>query len=292
MGLEAVLGLLRGEINQALITDGLSQAGQVINGWPTAPQLVEILGQSDDEWQISLYPFPGKNATRYVGERGGTYTVPVVNLKATIDPLTGRTLTFSGSVPTALNVHSFLSFNNFDAYVGAPSGSTPAQIAAATAAYVNAQSLKGTTASATGPSVTLHGDMWDVCNIGGQGTITSGETLRTSRLVQVSIWTTGGLQGTDPDGSLRLSMFDSISSQIGTALNHFLTLPDGSSAYVMYEGDKFEDDSQSSYSLYSAKIYYELEYALFRSTSAWQVGAIAATTTINGQSTSTTYVGG
>lgn len=291
MGLEAVLGLLRTEITAALATDGISQRGQVLNGWPTAPQLVEILGQADDEWQVTLYPFPGKNVTCYIGEGGGTVTPPNVALKAFLDP-TGTILTFFGTVPAPINVHSFLSFNNFDAYVAGAAGATPAQIATATAAYVNAQSLHGVTASAAGPAVKLTGDMWDVCNIGGTGTITTGETLRTSRLVQVSIWTTGGLEGTDPDGSLRLAMFDSISSQIGTRLNHFLTLPDGSSAYIMYEGDKFEDDSQSSYSLYVAKIYYELEYALFRSTSAVQVGDIVATTTINGQKSQTTSIGG
>jgi hypothetical protein len=290
MGLEAVLGQLRSEITQALITDGFTQKGQIITGWPTAPQLVEILGQPDNEYQISIFPFPAKNATRYVGERGGTYKAPVPGLTSFIDE-TETVLTFGGAAVNAQNIHAFLALHDVDAYVAAPAGMTPPQAAAAVAAYVNAASLKGVSATAIGPSVTLGGDMWEICNIGGSGLITSGETLRTSRMVQVSIWTTGGLTGTDPDGSLRLAMYDSISSQIGTVANHFFTLPDGSSAYVVFQGDNFMDDAQSSYSLYVAKIYLYLEYALFRSSAATQVGDIVASTTI-GQSTTTTPIGG
>lgn len=290
MGLEAVLGQLRTEINNALLADGISQKGQVINGWPTAPQLVEILGQPDNEWQINLFPLPARNATRYIGENGYAYVAPVVGLTAKINQL-GNVLTFGGTVTPPLNIHAFLAYHNADMLVSANATATPQTIAAEVAAVVNSAHLVGVSASATGPSVALTGDTWEVCNIGGTGTITRGESLRTSRLVQVSIWTTGGLEGTDPDGSLRLAMFDSITSQVGTVQNHFMTLPDGSSAYIMFEGDKFEDDSQSSYSLYVAKIYFTLEYALFRSSPATQVGNITATTT-NGQSTITTIIGG
>lgn len=288
MGLSAALAALRKAITDSINAAGITQKGQVIFGWPTAPQLVEILGQPDVEWQISIYPLRASNVTRYIGE-SAVVGRPIVNLTRTIN---GATITFAGSATPPVNVHSFLADLNEDVYIRTQPGQSPDDVADSVATAVNDLALPDVSASATGPAVTLDGATWEFCNIGGVGTVTTGEQLRTSRIVQVTVWTTGDTSDADIDNPMRLTLYDAITSRLGTVGQHFLTLPDGSSAYVAFAGDDFDDDSSSSYSLYAAHIRFEFEYAVFLQTPATQVGDIAVTQSINGQEAGTTYIGG
>lgn len=293
MGLDAVLSAIRDEVVTALTTAGLNvNPAQVFKGWPTATQLVEVLGQpGGGEYQISVYPLPGTNVTRWIDDPM-VYAAPDVQLTASV---AGSALTLGGVIVTGnvYNIHAFLQGINADIFAQALDTDTPASAAIKVANAVNALAIAGVSAAATLDTITLTGATWERCNIGGTGQIAQ-ESMRIGRKVQVTVWTTNA--AVSQDASLRLQICDAILAYLGTKQNHFVTCSDGTDAYVMFAGDSYDDDSQSSYSLYMGALVFDVEYSVFDITDATQIGVVIPTTTETAPSgltqIKTQYIGG
>lgn len=293
MGLDAVLSAVRDNVVQALITAGLTvDPAQVFKGWPTATQLVEVLGQpGGKQYQISVYPLPGQNVTRWLDDPM-IYQAPDVQLTAAV---AGSALTLGGTVVTGntYNIHAFMRGINADVFAQALDTDTPATAAVKVANAVNALAIAGVSAAATLATINLTGAEWERCNVGGTGLLAQ-ETMRIGRKVQVTVWTTNA--SVTQDESLRLTITDAILASVGTKANHFVTCSDGTVAYVMYAGDSYDDDSQSSYSLYSAALVFDVEYSQLAITDATQIGVVIPTTTETSPAgltqTKTQYIGG
>lgn len=294
MGLDSVLSTIVNQISAAINSAGITQPSQTFKGWPTAPQLVEMLGQSNSQYVVSVYPYQGRNVTRWL-DYDGYYIQPVVTLQGDIGP--DSTVSFSLSTGTTMgalyNVHAFIKNVNHDFLVQPATTDNPDAVATALAGQVNALAVPGLSALASGHDVVLTGGQWQFCNVGGTGSLVV-EANRVSRITQVSVWTTGDTEDTvDPDSSLRLAVYDAIASQVGTKDEHFYyDQTDGTPIFFMLNGDNFDDDSQSSYSLYVARLLYDMEYSINARIPATQVGAGQFTEQINSNPPRTIYTGG
>ena len=102
--IEQVLSAVRSQIGLALALANAPGQGQVIVGWPTAPELSDISNQGNS--QISIYPLPGG---RRVAPRGFGYsfqTIDPITLSATA---TGSIITITGVIMGGLNIFAYLS---------------------------------------------------------------------------------------------------------------------------------------------------------------------------------------
>lgn len=266
--LDDVCNTLVTAITDAINAAGaVSKPGQVIVGWPLGPELVEIFGQGPGEWQVSVFPQKkGTNNTRFRPCR--TYKPPTVNLSCGVD---GGVVTFSGSVDAGLNVHTVLD-TRADAYFATTSGMSLDDCATALAAAVNALDLPGVSATASGAAATISGVGSVVCNIAGVGSSTR-EVSRIGRDIQISVW------ASDPDTVS--SIESAITQTIGIATAPKLALPDGSLMWVRYAGELWNDESQSSYSLYVSHHLMWCEYGIMQTESAYQIGAVEFSQRVN-----------
>jgi hypothetical protein len=255
----------------------VTEPGQVIVGDPLAPELVEILAQGPGQWQVSLFPFEkGKNNTRFRPRR--TYTQPVVHLTcAAVEGV----VTFAGSVDAGLNVHVVID-NKYDARIQTTSGMSLATVATAIVAAINALEAPGITSSASGATATVVGAHTVVCNVAGVGSSIR-EVARIGRNVRMSVW------ASDPDTVSAIE--GAVLTQLGVDVKPKLTLPDGSLMWVRYAGDLWNDDSQSSYSLYVSHHLFWCEYGVMQIEPAYQIGAVEFISTVNNNAPVTAWYG-
>ncbi|HEY6289310.1 MAG TPA: hypothetical protein VIW48_07675 [Nitrospiraceae bacterium] len=266
--LQDVCNQIVAAVQAALASNNAPGTGQVYVAWPTGTEEVQKLGQPTPEGSITVYPIKGaENATRYPSEPA-ILTAPQNSLIAV---MAANTVTFSGVCDQAYNIHGFIAGKNADAYYQTTANQTLAQVATAYAAVITALSI-GLTASATGVVATLSAGQFTVVNVGSTGKYAI-EKLRIRRTIQISIWIN--------DATTRWTIADIITTSLGTAGNHFLSLTDGTQAYISYLGDLMDDSSESSYSLYAHHIYYDVEYGQVASGLATQIEGFETTTQIN-----------
>lgn len=283
MGLDSVLTTIGNAVATATNAAGITQGAQTFKGWPTSTQLVDLLAQVNINYVVSIYPMPARNATRWL-DQDAYYVPPDVTLVASVTD--SQTLNFAltggTTMVNAYNVHSFIKGVNADILVQPATTDGVDNVATEVAAAVNALAVAGLSAAASGANVVLTGGQWQFCNVGGTG-LYNYEGTRIARPVQVSIWTTGDTATTiDPDRSLRLAVYDAIVGLMGTKGTHFYTDPtDGTPIFLLYGGDDLDDESQSSYNLYVARILFEMEYSVNASLPATQVGAAIITETLS-----------
>lgn len=260
-------------------TIGTVAPGQCYPGWPLVPELVNELGQSPGQWQLTAYPSGrAKPTTRYSPYDNPLFTPASIPLSRSI---AGAVITFGGSIGTApLYVHTVVNGDG-DAFVATtPSQSLPS-LATAVAAAVNALGLDEVSAVASGNAVTLSGVHLFACNIVGSGTV-SYEIARYERTIQLSVWAS--------DPVTRLLIGGALET-LGGTLNPYLTLPDGSLMYVTAAGDDVDDDSQSSGSLYIAHTFLSVEYGIMAVVPTSQLGAVENLVTPPKGALVTEYVG-
>lgn len=291
MGLDTALTAI-GE-NMAAILDaaGLPSSGIVFKGWPTSTEIVKVLGQVNVNHVISLYPLPARNITRWL-DKSYRYVQPDVTLDGVINT---NTLAFSGTAPAAgkpnFNVHAFIVGVNADVYAPVVVGDSLAAIATKVANAVNALALPGITAAPSGAGAVLTGAAWKNVNIGGTGSYER-ESSRVGRQLQATIWTTGASDPNDIDKSLRYAILDAIVAGCGTQDEHFITDSTGEPIYLLYHGDTPDDNSESSYSLYVAHVFFDMEYSMRTVQPATQVGVIENTLQVNQYAPTTKFIGG
>lgn len=274
--LQDALEALVNQIQAALVN--IPGRGQVYVGWPTGTEETQKLGQPDIEGSVTVWPLGGHDATRYLPDYE-ILAAPVVNLTATVS---NNTVTFSGASDKAYNIHAFIGGRWVDAYYATGANESLANVAVGVAAAINALAISGVTATASGDGVSLAGAQFGSVNVGGSGTIVS-EQRRTRQMVQVSIWVN--------DFPTRFQMADAIMTAIGTASNHFLTLTDGSQAYIEYQSDHMDDSSTSSYTVAVHHIVYMVEFGILQSATAYQIESIGTTEQINSLTNTTDYYG-
>lgn len=275
--LQDVQESLKTAIVAALAAANAPGLGQVYIGWPVGSEEVQKLGQPVPEGSITIFPIrSSQNATRYPWEPT-ILSAPVVNLIVTVAQ---NVATFSGVSDQAYNIHGFLSGKTVDAYFATTASQALSSVATAFAAAINALSVPGITASASGDAVTLAGGQFQVVNIGSFGTFAI-EEFRIRRTLQVTVWIN--------DVNTRWLVVDAILTAIGSSTNHFLTLTDGTVAYIRYMSDVMDDSSSSSYSLYAHHLWYEVEYGQVQTGEAYEIEGIAVTQEIDNRTPSTTY---
>lgn len=276
--LQDALQALVNAIETALTAADAPGKGQVYIGWPTGTEETQKLGASDIEGSITVYPLHGQDATRYPAD-AVLLTAPVVNLVATV---AGDTVTFSGESDVAYNIHGFIGGKTVDAYYQTTASESLANVATGVAASVNALAISGVHATPSGDAVTITGGQFSEVNVGGTGTIAI-EQRRVRQMVQVTIWLN--------DFIARFEVADAIMMSIGTATNHFLTLSDGSQAFIEYQTDHMDDSSESSYSLAAHHIVYMVEYGILQPITAYEIEGVGVTQQINSAAETTEYFG-
>ena len=275
----AVCEALKTAIEAALVASSAPGKGQVYIGWPVATEEVQKLGQPTPEGSITIYPIgSAKNMTRYPNE-GATLFPSNVNLFVTFSQ---NMATFYGTSDVAYNIHGFLGGQSVDAYCATTASQSLSSIAASFAAAINAYAIPGVIAIPVNASVTITGAQFSAINIGGSGTYAI-EEIRIRRVIQVSTWLN--------DYTARWAVVDAIISNIGTASSHFLTLSDGTAAYIAYQTDRYDDTSQSSYSLLAHHIWFEVEYGQMLTGTAYQAESFGVTQQIQTSAPVTTYFG-
>jgi hypothetical protein len=283
MSLSAVYGVVQTAITSAINSAGITNSGQVIIGWPLSTELIEILGQTNEEYQVSIYMTKSSKATRYI-EPPLPLVAPIQGLTAVVTP---TTITFSGSVLTTTNIHTFLYGISADAYVQVAPGTSLSVVAAQVAAAITTGPFP-VDATSSGPVVLMNsGATLIYCNIGASTNLLQ-EVARLDATLQVTIWTTGD-PITVPIGD---AIADAIKQTVGTVNNHRYVLPDGSSLYLAFRDDEINDLSQSSYSLYQYRLIYDAEYGTIATTPSTQVGGVISMETTDAYTPITAIFGG
>jgi hypothetical protein len=282
--LQDALQTLATAVSNALNAAGVAQPNQVGAGEPNPNALVSILKAGG--FQVLLHD---RGATRDMSRfEMDTFTVtnPESPLVATV---VDDTLTFSGSVVAGLNVHTFIGYPVKDAYYETLANDTLASIAVAVAAKINALGISGVSATASGAVVISVGSPVLFCNIGGLGLVMATEVARLRRSIQVTAWC--------PNPTLRYQVLDAIESQIGTQLQPFLYLSDGTCMQVEFAtsnagtGTLMDKDSQS-YGAFVVNIVYDCEYPVLAYAPGGEIESVDNALTVNDTDSASVVVGG
>lgn len=262
-----VVGSAQSNVVDTKTIDFTIGKGQVIIGWPIATELTEIMA-TDGNWQVSIFPHDkAKPTTRFRPRRrysAGQSTV----LAAVVNGV----ITLSGAVSRAGdNVHVVLD-RRHDIRVATSFPQTLAQLATAVASAVNAASLPGISAAPSGNTTAISGAFDVICNVATVGTA-SREVGRFERDLQVSIWAS--------DPITRDVIQGAVLPQIGSVTAAKLTLPDSTRLWVRYGGDLWNDNSQSSYSMYIAHHLARVEYGIMQTEPAYQIGVTEFVSVVN-----------
>jgi hypothetical protein len=277
--LQDVQEALKTAIVTALAAAGVPGTGQVYLGWPTGSEEVQKLGQPFPEGSITIYPIRSSaNATRYPWEPN-LLTNPAKNLTAIV---ANNVVTFYGVIDISYNIHGFFMGKQVDAYYATTAGQTLISLATSYAQTINDKAIPGVTAVSNGASVILSGASFQVVNVGSNATFAI-EEYRVRRTLQVSLWIN--------DVPTRWAVMDAILSSIGSSSSHFLTLSDGTLAYIRYLSDYMDDTSESMYSMYAHHVWYEVEYGQVQYGTAYQVGSLEVSTELNANTLPTAYYG-
>ena len=240
--------------------------GQVFKGFPLSTELVSIVDQSAGQWQVSVFALPAKGAQKF---RPIGFSTPPTNeiasATAVVDSHT-QTITFSGTPTRAYSVNCVIGFID-DANIAVAANETPTQMATAMASAINALALSGVSATSALGVTTVSGPVPIVCNVGGTGTLAT-EVMRVSRLIQVSIW------ASDPD--TRELLYEAIIQNVGIVTAECIALSDNAPLRLKYAGDRFDDDSQSAFTLYVCHLTFTAEYGIIQSSTGYQIGAVEA----------------
>lgn len=255
--LSDVLTTIASQIVTAINDAGITASGQVGAGWPNYEDLTKIINAN--QWQVSLYTKNAgtRNTSRFLSKPG------ILNPSSTslAAAISGNVITFTGSVPTSgANIHALFGNPLTDSLAQVSSGTSLDDVASAVAEAVNDA---GGTAVASGATVAVTTTALK-CNVGSNALLAQ-ESLRVCRDVQVTAWC--------PDPDTRASLSSAIVGAIGTQLAPRITLPDGSTAWVRYQNDYWNDERELDFSMYVAYAFFQVEYASYATFDATPIGA-------------------
>lgn len=231
-------------------------------GWPQSSQLdadMTAIPQGTGRIHVTVYPGgPQRLTTRYFAD----WQPPVVNGATLVLTIAGQTVTVAGTVSVPQNVA--LVVDGAATVYAVQRADTLTSIATALAAQIQG-------ASNVGAVITLPaGARIEAARAGGSGTIAR-EVRRQQGAVQVTVWA-------DTPGH-REATATAIDSAL--AALEFVTLPDGSSARLMYQSTRFDDTTQKA-NLYRRDLIYSAEYATVQTAVATQVVTFAGNVATTG----------
>lgn len=293
--IEQVCDVLGQAITVAITAAGIVSPAQVYIGWPVGTELTELINQGG--YAVTIYPLPGGRRLAPRGKDISKSMFPTPTVSTSVATGANTQLIISGTPGiynfNVLFVHPILG-RQF-VYYRSTGNDTLSTIATAIAALFSTVPSP-VTATASGSSVTISGATGVKCNVGTVGSVTSFAS-RFEQRIQVSVWTPTAYQNTgnpsvDTPLSLRSAVCDAIINAVGTDMNMWYVLPDGTYARIRLSAiPAYKDDSQADYNLYEAHLIFLVEYVLQTTLSATQVGVIEETTTI-GDETPLTIIGG
>lgn len=254
---------LVGLITSTLYPNGTAQPSltgknyRIYPGWVDASTLDADLAalNADDKnatnngrIHISVFPRPEERRTTRFLDNWNVLTAPAPTLTVT---QMGQVVTLGGTVSTPQNVAIV---TKAQAYLYAvQAADTLTSIAAAVAALIPG-------ATSTGPAITVpNGVVITAARVGASGTFYR-ERKRQKRSLQICIWA-----NSDANRSLTASPLD-----VALASTEFLTLPDGTAGWLLYESSPIIDANEKV-QLYRRDLFYTVDYATIQTTQAFQV---------------------
>ena len=254
-----VQNALKGVITPVCYPNGTGNASiigtaiQVGNGWPLPSTLDGLL--ASNEAVVSVFPHALERVTtRYLRQWQAQAPSPA-SLTLTVS---GQVVTVGGAVPGTFVAHNLVVQVQGVAYGYAlQPGDSLGSVATGLAAAI-AVGVPGTVSS--GPLIVLPGS----ANITGVAVGTGGPALlelrRQEKRFQVSVWCNSP------------TTRDAIATPVDAALAavNFLSLADGTMAWLRYQGCVVDDGLQKA-RLYRRDLFYGVEYATVQSVMAPQV---------------------
>lgn len=259
--LDDVMTALTTTIAGVLYPNGIGSASsagasvKVYPGWPVPNVLNTDLAAG--KAHVSIFPRPEeRNTTRYLGGYQ-TATVIPATLTATVS---GATITIGGTVSLPQAVMAILNFGRSAYSYIVQIGDNLNTITAGLAALIPGATVNGVVITVTG-ALELKTQV-----------ITSGKAIkevgRQERLFQLVIWA--------PTPAIR----SAIARVVDAALRQTerFTLPDGSSARLIYKSSPMTDMLEKS-AIYRRDLYYTVEYATTVETTFYTIGNVKAVLT-------------
>ena len=231
----------------------IAAAIQVQSGWPLTSTLDALL--ANNQAIVSVYVHPqDRLTTRYLRQWRAQQPTP-----ATITlTISGQTVIVGGAMPSTFFAHNLAVVVQGVAYTYALQPSdTLTSIATALAAAI-AVGVAGTVSSGYVIALPNTANLQSVVvGTGGQALL---ELRRQAKRFQVSVWCNSP------------ATRDTIAIPIDTAMAaiNFLSMPDGSQAWVKYAGSMMDDGLQKA-KLYRRDFFYEIEYATVQVATAPQI---------------------
>lgn len=267
-----VLNAIVAAINNVVYPNGTSQPSilgsatvRVYPGWPTSSLDGDLTAGTAN---ISVFPRNiGRNTTRYPRD-WQEKTAPVHTLTMTVD---GNEVTVGGTFSTAVAQNTVVIVDDVLFQYSCQAGDTPASIATALAALINAQFE----ASASDGVITVPAAHSLVARVGGYG-VGITEVRRQWDTIQISFWCNSPAQR------------DALAAPVDAALAaiNFISLADGTTGRLraQWTGAGPYDDKPQKEVLYVRHLFYDVEYG---TTITSQVAeAIGVTTTTQGSAVS------
>lgn len=226
-------------------------------GWPLSNELDALL--SSGKCHVSVFPTnQERNTTRYP-ETQEVLENPDPTLEVAVN---GNTITFTGVVQAGFNVYCVVSGSGF--HYTTQQNDTLTTIATALASQIS-WSFAGTVNN--GPVITVGSGQVEAARIGGFGSVVT-EYRRQERVVMITVWA--------PKPSTRDLVAKPIDLEL--AKTHWLTMPDGCAARMIYKSSSVSDSAQKA-GLYRRDLNYTIEYATTETENAAQV--VAPVLTVN-----------
>ncbi len=281
MGLDSALDGLKTVIQAANVAANVVPRGQVGKGFPVGTELVEILANNDEEWQISLYPLPTGHIEWYPPVELANQD-SVITLAAS---LAGNVVTLSGAVTAGVPVHIGINAGLYDVAYVAAQNDTLATIASALATAIVNLHIPGVSASAAGAAVTITGANSLYATVAASGLVLY-EVGRCIQHIQATIWA--------PDDKVRVLLENAMLAYVGTSDAHSVALPDGTTMDCeLTAPPRWSDQSSSDYSLYVSHVVFACDFPLVRALSATQIAAgMLSSPSSDGTTTITRYTFG
>lgn len=233
---------------------------KIYPGWPDPRTLDTDLAPQGSPPEptalhVTVFSTPSeRNTTRYRPQRVQTVRNPTTyTLSAS-----GQTITVGGAAPDPFAPQNLAVFVNGLPYVvGATSGQTPSQVAAALQALI-VVGVPGTTVA--GPVITLPaGTRLGALRVGYTATVAR-PVRQTEKLFQISVWA-----DTPANRSALAELIDPV-----LADTPFLALPDGFAARLRYRSTT-DIDADQKQSLYRRDLFYTVEYSTTISETAAEI---------------------
>jgi hypothetical protein len=223
----------------------------VFPGWPKPNDLKAALASGGV--QVSVYPMPG--ASSNVTRHQSTWAVFTPSTITTAANISGRLVTFSGTITLPLNVSAAM--GRISALYAVQAGDTLEDIAAGLA---DALQVEGISAVSNGVAMTVPGNDPVIIRFGSRAVLAK-ESFRTKQVFTISTWA--------PSAALRKATLQAFQGNLFASPR--IALDGGfSTGILLFQREVPSDHSEVS-GLYRRDLYASVEFSVFEFADAWDV---------------------